>query len=758
MTRHWLLAAGLASLALPMTVMAQAAANAALPADSKSLAEVQVLGQREEETRGSLQRLDAETLAGQDTNNMADVVRYQPLVSAPGIASGSGNNVWDGSGTTGYNIRGVDGNRVAIDVDGIALPPAESKPDSMQNNSFAGGRDTLEPELYQLVEIESGATASGRPGSNGLGGRVRFITKSPEDFLQGGQSRYLGYKFGYLSSDKSRMHALTGAAQVGGVQALGIYVRRDGEEEKSEGDVAPNPKDWNSNALLTKFVWGAGTNSRLGLGIEHVARDTELTNNNKITAASPYAPRQDGTDRRSRISLEHTWVPQGELAAFDVLDSRIYYQRSEAKNHTTAQVPTAQPRVPRGYERHILTNSEYKTLGVTADASKRLGQHHVFYGAALTRTNNERPWEESRSYLDNGEVAPVAAPVRDRAASARDTRLSLYLRDEIGFTLAGRRATLTPGLTVQHHRLKPTDVDRYAEGSSASAGELRTRSGTDWLPSLNLTVQLQPGFDAFAQYSRGVRQPTVSELTGSFENPGTGYAVLGNPDLKKETSDNFELGVRGEPSRGVTLSASAFYSRYRNYIEYTNIGVDPSLPQFGLFVYRTDNIGKATIWGTELASRFELGEWAPSVQGLSLSLAAGWSKGTARNSETGEKADLPSVLPAKLVLGLGYDDPGKRFGGALHTTWTRGKQAPGADVLRDSTGEYFDVPGATVLDLTAYWNISRNVTWRAGIYNLADRKYWDYASVRDLAASATGDIERQARPGRSFGTSLEVRF
>lgn len=753
---HGLLLAGL--LLAPALGWAQAPsqppAPSETPAAAPTLPEVQVKGEAQDSARGTVQQLSTDDLAAQGAGSMADVVRYLPLVSAPGVASGSGN-LWDGSGTTGYNIRGMEGNRVAIEVDGIGLPPAETKPDNSQANAFTTSRDTLEVELYQLVDIESGATASGRSGTNGQAGRVRFVTKSPEDFLTANKDRFASYKLGYNGADRSWLHSFTGAARVGQVQALGMYVRRDGHEEKSKGSVPPNAKDWDSNAALAKFVWGAGTANRLGLAVEHFERGTDLSNRNRITAANPVVPRQQGDERRTRVSLEHRYAPASGHAAFDVLETRLYHQSAESRNDTTAFVPAAPPRAPRAYDRQVHTNSEHDTWGFTVDASKQLDRHRLHYGLSLSQTDSDRPFEDLRTYRDNGQVSAL---IQDRAASAENTVLTMYVRDEIALDLGGRRATLTPGLTVQHDRLKPTRLDRYAIGSSVSAAELRKRNDTAVLPSLNFSLELQPSFHAFAQYSRGVRQPTVSELTGSYENPVTGYAIMGNPDLKKETSDNLELGVRGSPTRGVALNASVFYSRYRNYIEYTNLGVDPDLPQFGMFVYRTDNIGKARIWGTELSSRFELGEWAPSVRGLSLSFAGGWSKGTATNRVTGEKAGLASVLPAKVVLGLAYDDPARRFGAALHTTWVRSKQAPRNNVLLESEAERFKVPSFTTLDLSTYWHINRHVTWRLGIHNLTDRKHWHYASVRDLAATAVSDIERQARPGRSVFTSLEVRF
>jgi hemoglobin/transferrin/lactoferrin receptor protein len=83
-------------------------------------------------------------------------------------------------------------------------------------------------------------------------------------------------------------------------------------------------------------------------------------------------------------------------------------------------------------------------------------------------------------------------------------------------------------------------------------------------------------------------------------------------------------------------------------------------------------------------------------------------------------------------------------------------------VISGVTTARFAVPSSTVLDLTAYWNINRHAALGAGIYNLADRKYWDYASSRGLPAGtsavALADIERQARPGRYAALSLKISY
>ncbi|MCH3857723.1 TonB-dependent receptor plug domain-containing protein, partial [Campylobacter jejuni] len=73
--------------------------------------------------------ISADDLKKTGGNNFGTIMRYQPLISASGVNSGSrnGKSGFDRGGYTGYNIRGLDGNRVALDVNGIPLPDATGR-------------------------------------------------------------------------------------------------------------------------------------------------------------------------------------------------------------------------------------------------------------------------------------------------------------------------------------------------------------------------------------------------------------------------------------------------------------------------------------------------------------------------------------------------------------------------------------------------------------------------------------------------------
>ena len=71
----------------------------------------------------------------------------------------------------------------------------------------------------------------------------------------------------------------------------------------------------------------------------------------------------------------------------------------------------------------------------------------------------------------------------------------------------------------------------------------------------------------------------------------TGELQIGNPNLKPETSDNYEIGFKYEGDL-VTSDFAVFYSDADDYIETVEIDIFPNLPfHFRQFTY--NNIASA---------------------------------------------------------------------------------------------------------------------------------------------------------------------
>src|SRR5690606_708458 len=117
----------------------------------------------------------------------------------------------------------------------------------------------------------------------------------------------------------------------------------------------------------------------------------------------------------------------------------------------------------------------------------------------------------------------------------------------------------------------------------------------------------------------------------------------------------------------------------------------------------------------------------------------------------GARIPLESIDPLNLVGGIGYRDPGGRFGGEIILTHHARKGAS-----RTAAASYR--PDAfNILDATVFWRVLDALTLRAGVFNITDEKYAYWSDVRGLSATSTV-TDAYTRPGRNVSTSVSFRF
>lgn len=705
----------------------------------------------------------------EQASNMADIVRYQPLVSAPGTVSGTSRNrsSFDRSGTTGYNIRGIEGNRVGMDVDGVELPDATGRPyvSRVGANTFGVGRDFIDPEMFSAVDINSGTTTAKR-AAGGIGGSVGFKTKSAEDYLRADKNSYLGAKIGYDSADRSWNESLTATGRSGHLDGLIAYSHRDGKATRNNSDVVNSyPNDWNSDALLLKGGININSANRLVLSADMYRRKNDTLFNgwdSTNTAISDRSKQRSDTSRNT-LQLQHLWSPMSGLV--DQLDTRVFYQTTDTKDVTDTTL------LATGATSHNISQNETKTLGFSSTGEKRMDRHRLSFGINASTQDVDRPWS----------VAGYMKPQPDTTTR----RFGAFVQDEISFDAGGKRLALIPALRVDRVDINTRDLDNFASGPLTPADVQRlygnAPASTIWSPSLGLVYDLAPKLSAYAQVKRSGRAPSAGEMYGSWNMASNysanQYALVGNRDIKPETSTAFDMGIKGSPAPGVTLNSSLFYSKYKDFIAYTrytralNPGMFTNVPSHIGTIYQAENRDTASIYGMELSARLDHGQWASAMKGVYSHWALGISKGTSKSYYAGDKnVPLDSVLPRKAVVGVGYDAPQKKWGLNLIGTFVAGKQAVATNreayansgaALTDASVTLFRVPGYAIFDLAGYWQISKNVRLNAGIYNLGNKRYWDYSSARGLQPSVPRDqrdIELLSNPGRTAAVSLAVAF
>ena len=724
-------------LALPMAAHADADAAPSSVNDAREFDRVQVTATRTEralsDVAATVDVIDREQLDNHLAQNIKDLVRYEPGVSVTSSPARFGLG--------GFRIRGLDGNRVLIQTDGIAMPKA------FDIGSFAdANRNFTDLETLKRVEIVRGP-ASSLYGSDALGGVVAFVTKDPADYLKDGRNSYVGLKFGYDGDWQGLLGSATTA--FGGDHWSGMVNvnHRQGQETQSNGDVrsndrtrtAANPQDRDGRSVLSKLVYAPSDTQRFKLTVEgnEDSVDTNVLSAIDHTTTTGMKARDHQT--RARVSFRHELDDVG-MGVADSLSWQVYRQDSETTQRTDEN------RANRT-TRHREFNFDQRVYGLQAVFHKGLEtgavEHALTYGfdGAWTETRQKR---DGYQVLANGAISttilPDAFPVRDFPIS-RTTELGLYAQDEMRF--ADGRVSLVPGVRVDHYELRPEVDGIFGADNPGMAVSGLTKTSVS--PKLGMVWRFAGQWSLFAGYAHGFRSPPYNDVNLGFTNVMFGYTAIPNPDLKPETSDGLELGVRFiAPAAYVSLSG--YYNDYKDFIEsQRQVGINAQ----GLIVFQSQNVADADIYGAELKAGVDFGELSTALAGWSLNGSVAWSRGQNKT----EDVPLESIDPLRGTLGIAFDRD--TWGVELAGTFARRKdRLPPAG----GTAAPFAPAGYGVLDLMAHWTVAPGAKLNVGVFNLGDRTYIDYSGITSTLATNSTVIDRFTNPGRTVSASLAVSW
>jgi hemoglobin/transferrin/lactoferrin receptor protein len=700
------------------------------------------------DTPGTVTVKEREELDRELVTDIRDLVRYEPGVS---VATNPGR-----FGLAGFSIRGIDGNRVLIEIDGVRIP------DAFAIGSFSNaGRDLVDVDLLKRVEIIRGA-ASSLYGSNAIGGVVSFQTKDPEDYLTPGGSGHLGVKGGWYGADDGRQGAFTAALGGERVGFLLGFSHREGNEPGNQGSddsqsparTLPNPQRYTVDSALAKLVVEPADGHRLEFAFEtgrsrtrtevFTARTTSSTGPSTIQVLD-----LDGDDsqQRDRQSLDYSIAPA--TGWLDEISLQAYHQSSQTRQDTVELRRTSNSATgavtPQERYRSFHFDQDIGGAELLARKAFSMGgsEHLVVTGAEFIGTDFVQLRDGRARNPDTGAssnvIAPDVFPVRDFPRS-RTRETALFIQDEI--TLADGALSLIPGLRVDRYRLDPRPDPIFAEDNPGV--EPVRLSDSSVSPKLGALWWFTPNWALTGQYAEGFRAPPYSDVNIGFTNLQFGYTAIANPDLRPEESQSLELGVRGAFDWG-RLSLTAYDNRYDDFIE-SLIALDPTDPQAvpGLITFQSRNLTEVSIRGAELAAAIDGRALTQALAGFSLRLSAAYARG---QDETAD-APLASVDPLKVVTGVAYEH------GA---GW--GVELIGTGVRAQTRVPQLESSGYAVFDLLAWWRPRPWLAVSAGVFNLADRSYIEWADARIAGLPENSAVrDRFTRPGRNVGLSVRLEY
>ncbi|CAM3421147.1 TonB-dependent hemoglobin/transferrin/lactoferrin family receptor [Parendozoicomonas haliclonae] len=721
---------------LALAVMSASTAWAEQPVQNTSatmLNQVTVSATRTEkqlkDVAGAVSVIDSAQMEDQMVQNIRDLVRYEP-----GVQVGEGFR----GGMSGFTIRGMSGNNVKVAVDGMDLPQSFSM-EGAGNEFISATRNFVDPEALKAVEIVKGP-ASSLYGSDAIAGMVAFETKDPADLLKSsGDDSHASVKAGYASVNEGFTETISLANRSGKLETMMIHTRRDNKETDTNGGRnvkgsdrgQANPSESSLNSLLTKAQYQINDDHRIGFTGEvfDAVTDVEFKTGGIMDMIS-IDPTGKDTAKRYRVGFEHQW--EADLALFDSLDWQVDLQQSET------EMVTHQPR-SNGHYREKVYSYEEKGIQLGAQFNKAVTfaglEHNLVYGlnASHSKVDNDS-WEyrptEGSDPIDKRYVPETTAK-----------KLGLFLQDDVQLT---DRLNITAGIRYDEFSFDPdgTMFDSSAPGQKTDA----TKSEGDKVTGRIGTVyKMTDTLSAFAQFSQGFKAPDYMDMY--YGTSKSGADIKANPDLKPEESNSFEVGLRGNYQMG-SFEVATFINKYKNFIQEEIVGTNSAN---GNDIVQNMNVSKVDIKGIELRGDLWLDDAINAPEGTTLRGSLAWAEG--ENKDTGE--NLNSVAPLTAVIGLGYDAPSDIWGGEMAWTLVKGKSD--SDVEGITEDNQFNPAGYGTVDMTAYYNVSEDLTLRAGLFNITDKQYWNLNDVDGLSATNSG-LDRYAEPGRNVSVSMSYTF
>ena len=265
------------------------------------------------------------------------------------------------------------------------------------------------------------------------------------------------------------------------------------------------------------------------------------------------------------------------------------------------------------------------------------------------------------------------------------------------------------------------------------------------IPSLNSKFVLAPSLDFRMAYAQGFRAPSIRELYFDFFDAS--HSIMGNPDLRAETSHSFNASLNFQPEQGNNIFKktvlTGFYNDVSDKIAY---GIDPSDPRittlFNIDSYRTAGLMLNQIF---------------AFQDLTGNL--GISRIGRYNMLSTEQVSLPQILyTTEINATFSYLIPIVKTHASLFYKWTGA--LPGFEMVTATNGNLVPkeirLEGFHWMDLTFRKPIGDNLSINLGARNLLD--VTNILSTSGAGGAHGGGSQRPMGYGRSYFLGLTYQL
>ncbi|MCS3430599.1 TonB-dependent receptor [Klebsiella sp. BIGb0407] len=630
-----------------------------------------------------------------------------------------GVDVRGGTGKTGgldISIRGMPSSYTLILIDGIRQ--------SASSDTTPNGFDTLNtammPPLSAIDHIEViRGPMSTLYGSDAMGGVINIITKKNTQEWHGGINLSHSVQEHNKWGDTSTIGIYTSGALIPDtLDAVlrGNFEHRQGSSVTSLSDSGANtrvpyPTKSDNYSVGGRLNYHTSDSNTLWIDGE----TSQQKYDNREGQLGPVGISGGGYDPELRFKRNKVVAGHDTDLSFGRWSSNLSYTVTENKGRLlTPRVLSEANSALAGQARELKnTNTIFNTSLIAP-----LGDSHLL-------TLGGEYWD---SRLKDGIV------LADNGETFKQKTWSLFTEDDWQLL---EPLSLTWGARYEKH--------------DSFGGHISPRAYLVWNALDDWTIK--------GGVSTGYKTPSLSQLHSGVSGVGGNglETTIGNPNLKPETSINYETGLYYENDSQVKANITGFISNFRNAIE--TVQLNDSTKSY-------QNVGKAINQGIEFASSFPV-----VIPELTMNVNYTWTHSKQRG---GDNPGAPLTNTARHVanakLSWQINDAftswvaAEYHGKTPRYTTNPDNLSPVEKIVYDNRGAY--LKAWTVVNMGGAYRVTPQLTVNGTINNLLDKDFSKvdlYQSGRSSVyagdyfqtlASTTGYV----MPGRNYWVSLNYTF
>jgi len=677
----------------------------------------------------SISVITREQLEARPFHNLADAVRDVEGVSVERGGKAGGMNI---------SIRGMPSDYTLVLVDGKRMNQNSS---GARANGFGDVDTNFIPPMAAIERIEVvRGPMSTLYGSDAMGGVINIITRKVAQEWTG-----------QLTLDST----LQGDNRFGNTYGAGFYLSGPLKTDK-----------------LGLSLRG-GHYRRLSATGSYPATQADYDSGDYSGDIASFSGLGDSTQQNVGLRLSLTPNRNHDIL-FDVDSNWQTFDNSNGELGTL-NANVAPNRQGGGYEPEMKFNRQ--RYAVT-----HLGR----YGASVS-SDTSLVYDTTETI---GRTNPMSTPRQPTDGASRDLEYDNWVFDtKWTMPLFNDRHNLTLGGQWREQQFKDTLVSaplnlrqyqwalfaedewRIVDSVALTAGARYDRNeqfGGKWSPRGYLVWNATPTWMFKGGVSKGYKTPDINLMTDGIIGLGAQgtMPLLGNAQLKPETSTSSELGVLFDDGEGLSGNLTAFHTKFKDKIDSQSVpnclaagGPVPGCLDLGVwerngvpvanFSQRV-NIDSATIQG------FELGGRIPLYAGLSFT---GNYTLTASEVTSGARRGQPLGSQPRHAVNLGLN---WRINDQFNT-WVRGEYRAGQ--FNDMNWEKKQVFYSPywLASMGGSYVVSKNVTLSASVLNLFDKNFVDYGPAKTGATAPAANASwsnsyRQVLEGRRLWMSANITF